>query len=54
MPFKVDLRRVQNVYYQLLQDLYPIIAKEPDEASQLWITEFTALGQKLGVCVHSK
>ena len=54
LPFKVDLRRVQNVYYQLLQDLYPIIAKEPDEASQLWITEFTALGQKLGVCVHSK
>jgi len=54
LPFKVDLRRVQNVYYQLLQNLYPIIAKEPDEASQLWITEFTALGQKLGVCVHPK
>ena len=51
LPFEVDLRRVQNVYYQLLQHVYPIVLKEGDEASQLWVTEFAALGQKLGVCV---
>jgi hypothetical protein len=54
LPFEVDLRRVQNVYYQLLQHVYPIVAKEADEASQLWITEFAALGQKLGMCVNQK
>jgi hypothetical protein len=42
------------VYYQLLQHVYPMIAKEADEASQLWITEFTALGEKLRVCVDQK
>ena len=51
LPFAVDLRRVQNVYYQLLQHVYPVVLNEADEASQLWITEFTALGQKLDVCV---
>ncbi len=51
LPFEVDLRRVQNVYYQLLQHVYPVVLKEGDEASQLWVTEFAALGQKLGVCV---
>jgi alpha-amylase/alpha-mannosidase (GH57 family) len=54
LPFEVDLRRVQNVYYQLLQHVYPVIAKEGDEASQLWITEFTSLGEKLRVCVDQK
>ena len=51
LPFEVDLRRVQNVYYQLLQHVYPVVAQESGEASKLWIAEFTALGQKLGVCV---
>jgi alpha-amylase/alpha-mannosidase (GH57 family) len=51
LPFEVDLRRVQNVYYQLLQHVYPVVLEEGDEASQLWISEFTALGQKLRVCV---
>jgi alpha-amylase/alpha-mannosidase (GH57 family) len=51
LPFEVDLGRVQNVYYQLLQHVYPIMAEDRDEDSQLWIDEFTALGQKLGVCV---
>ena len=51
LPFEVDLARVQNVYYQLLQNVYPVFARQDDEASRLWITEFTSLGQKLGVCV---
>jgi hypothetical protein len=51
LPFEVDLARVQNVYYQLLQNVYPVYAGQTDEASQFWIAEFTALGQKLGMCV---
>jgi len=51
LPFEVDLGRVQTVYYQLLQHVYPVVAEEGDEASRLWMSEFTALGQKLGVCV---
>jgi hypothetical protein len=51
LPFEVDLARVQTVYYQLLQHVFPVMAKDSDEASRLWISEFTALGQKLGVCV---
>ena len=54
LPFEVDLRRVQNVYYQLLEHVYPVVANEGDEASQLWITEFTALGERLRVCVDQK
>lgn len=52
LPFEVDLRRVQNVFYNLLQQVYPIVALDGDEVSQRWITEFTELGQKLGVCVE--
>ncbi len=51
LPFEVDLRRVQNVYYQLLQHVYPVYLNQDDAASRLWISEFTALGEKLGVYV---
>jgi hypothetical protein len=51
LPFEVDLARVQNVYYQLLQHVYPLVVQEATADSKLWIAEFTALGQKLGVCV---
>jgi hypothetical protein len=39
------------VYYQLLQHVYPLVVQEATADSKLWIAEFTALGQKLGVCV---
>ena len=51
LPFEVDLARVQNVYYQLLQSVYPVFAQQEGAASRPWIAEFTALGNKLGVCV---
>ena len=53
LPFEVDLARVQNVYYELMQNVYPIYAKQDDEASQVWITEFLALGRKLNFSVDS-
>lgn len=52
LPFEVDLARVQNVYYQLQQNVYPIFAGQGDTASLHWIEEFTALGEKLGFVVE--
>ena len=48
LPFEVDLAHVQNVYYQLLQHVYPVVAAEGTDDAKQWITDFTALGQKLG------
>ncbi len=52
LPFEVDLGRAQNVYYQLLQNVYPFYAQQNDETSRTWVAEFHALGQKLGFCVE--
>ncbi len=52
LPFEVNLAPVQNVFYQLLQNVYPAVALEGDESSQRWINEFVGLGEKLGVCVE--
>ena len=54
LPFEVDLARVQNVYYQLQQNVYPIFAAQSDTASLHWIKEFTALGEKLGFVVDAE
>jgi len=53
LPFEVDLARVQNVYYQLQQNVYPLFVDQADAASTQWTQEFTALGQKLGFCVDA-
>ncbi len=52
LPFEVNLAPVQNVFYQLSQNVYPAVALEGDESSQRWINEFVGLGEKLGVCVE--
>ena len=52
MPFQINMARVQNVFYQLLQNVYPLVAAEADASSQRWILQFKALGTKLGVCVE--
>jgi len=51
LPFEVDLARVQNVYYQLQQHVYPLVAQEDTSDSKAWLTEFLALGEKLGFAV---
>jgi alpha-amylase/alpha-mannosidase (GH57 family) len=51
LPFEVDLARVQNVFYQLSQSVYPIVGLEEDDLSRAWIEQFLALGEKLGICV---
>ncbi len=54
LPFEVDLARVQNVYYQLLQHVLPLVAAESTADSRAWLAEFAALGEKLGFCVDQK
>jgi alpha-amylase/alpha-mannosidase (GH57 family) len=51
LPFEVDLWKLQNTFYQLLQTVYPEIAITEDEQSRRWAQEFAALGELLGVDV---
>jgi hypothetical protein len=48
----VNLGRVQNVFYQLLQNVYPVVALEGDSVNLGWLTEFEALGARLEICVE--
>jgi hypothetical protein len=54
LPFAVNLWHIQNIYYRLLQTVYPERqqASAPrDEKARAWIETFVALGKKLGVRV---
>ncbi len=57
LPFQVNLTKAQNVYYGLLQTVYPqILAKTGQKSRQggrarQWIDLFRALGEKLSVRV---
>jgi alpha-amylase/alpha-mannosidase (GH57 family) len=51
LPFEVDLWKLQNTFYQLLQTIYPEIANGEDEQSRRWARDFAALGEALGVNV---
>lgn len=51
LPFEVDLRETQNIYYQLLQRIYPEMRVRTDEAARKWIEVFTGLGDSLAVQV---
>lgn len=55
LPFEVDLWRVQNIYYRMLQTVYPevlIQAEQGDESAQAWTGQFRGLGEKLKVLVE--
>jgi len=52
LPFEVDLWKVQNVYYSLLQTVYPDNLEKAaagDEEAREWIARFNDLGDKLRV-----
>jgi alpha-amylase/alpha-mannosidase (GH57 family) len=53
LPFEVNLRKIQNVFYTMLQTAYPEFQKkaEKEEASREWVRLFTSLGEKLYVRV---
>jgi hypothetical protein len=53
-PFRVDLWKIQNNYYRLLENIYPKMRRQKeqgDDAAQAWLNCFETLGQKLAVKV---
>jgi alpha-amylase/alpha-mannosidase (GH57 family) len=54
LPFRVNLWKVQNIYYDLLTTVYPIIRERNTQAdNERWISIFTSLGEALRVRVDS-
>ncbi|HEX2229154.1 MAG TPA: DUF3536 domain-containing protein [Candidatus Binatia bacterium] len=54
LPFSVDLWKVQNIYYQLLNDLLPKMRQAQargDLAAKAWVEAFSVLGCQLNVKV---
>jgi len=54
LPFEVSLWKAQNVYYDILQIVYPdfrMKAEQGDEEAQEWLRHFISLGDKLLVRV---
>ncbi len=55
LPFEVDLWEVQNVYYDLLQWVYPALRDKRDQGdheAQEWVGHFVSLGEALGIVVN--
>ncbi len=54
LPFSVDLWKVQNIYYALLNNLLPKMRQAQargEEAANAWVESFSALGRQLGIKV---
>jgi alpha-amylase/alpha-mannosidase (GH57 family) len=54
LPFTVDLRGVQNLYYQMLKTVYTEFenkAKGEDQPAKEWLAQFVSLGDKLSIRV---
>ena len=52
LPFNVELREVQNIYYRLMKEIYPgVLSKAgPDNtAAGDWVTRFVQLGEALSI-----
>lgn len=52
LPFGVNLWKIQNIYYQLLQTVYPEFrqrADRGDAGAADWVEQFNALGDKLKI-----
>jgi hypothetical protein len=52
LPFYVDLWKVQNYYYEVLQRQHPqqlVAQRAGDEAAQQWIERFQSLGELLRI-----
>jgi hypothetical protein len=52
LPFAVELWKIQNVYYTLLNSFFPTMRQAQergDAAAKLWSETFSALGRQLGI-----
>jgi alpha-amylase/alpha-mannosidase (GH57 family) len=57
LPFPVSLWKIQNLYYDTLQTVYPKIqerAEKGNKRARKWMDHFTILGEKLSVRVVQK
>jgi hypothetical protein len=52
LPFPVDLWKIQNVYYQLLETIAPELQSREDERSRRWCEEYSKLGELLDMEVR--
>jgi alpha-amylase/alpha-mannosidase (GH57 family) len=54
LPFEVNLRKVQNIFYTLLQDVYSDIKEraKKDKKARSWAKVFGPLGEKLMIRVE--
>jgi alpha-amylase/alpha-mannosidase (GH57 family) len=55
-PFRVNLWRAQNVYWELLHTVYPGMRRSielGDEAARAWRESFLLLGERLGISAHA-
>ena len=55
LPFPVDLWKVQNIYWGMLQNSYPAVrqkADRKDTPASAWVEAFIALGKNLTVRVE--
>jgi len=51
MPFSVDCWHAQNIYYSILDKVFPEVARRDDPASRQWQERLLALGEKLRISV---
>ncbi len=54
LPFEVNLWKAQNIFYGILQTLYPRVQSEAalgDEFARNWVEQFRGLGEKLSILV---
>jgi hypothetical protein len=51
VPFEVNLWRVQNLFYDLLQVTYGPMQERKDPEADEWTRRFAELGEKLSVRV---
>ena len=55
LPFKVNVWKIQNIYYKVLQTVYPehlARAEQGDESARAWVDQIVGLGRKLAVRVR--
>ena len=48
LPFRVDLWKPQNIYFQLAASTLPKMKETGDEKAKTWVEKFTQLGEQLG------
>ncbi len=55
LPFPVDLWRVQNLYWEMLQNVYPALKERANKNQELaitWVAVFKELGNQLSIRMH--